>query len=122
MPDKPIDPHIGLTAAAGIAYDQIAERPRTFYDATHLTDVFNMVAQALSQVAPIYVAEPDTGKRRRLGDADLLGAKFSRGATVLVLADGRAFRGLTMLRSDLPPAISILKATGLKGFAATTTS
>jgi hypothetical protein len=122
MADKRVDPHIGLTAASGIAYDQIAEHPRAFYDATHLTDVLNAVARALSQVAPIYVTDPETRDRRRLRDADLFGARFCRGASVLVLADGRSFTGLTILRSDLRPAISILRATGLKAFASTPTA
>jgi hypothetical protein len=79
--------------------------------------VLNLVAQALIRVAPVYVADPATGKRRRLADGELLQARVARGATVLVLANGRRLKRLSILRSDLRRAIEVLRRAGVKGFA-----
>jgi hypothetical protein len=110
------DPHIGLTTAAGIAYDQLAKRNRGFYDTEHFNEVLNMAAQALISVAPIWIHDPDSGERRRLSAAELMDARVTRGATVLILADGRSIKDLSLLRQDLPAAIQILKAAGLEAF------
>ena len=53
MGNDVLEQHIGLTAASCIAFDQISQRTRQFYDAEHLTEVLNMVAHALAHSAPI---------------------------------------------------------------------
>ena len=118
--ESPEEPqHIGLTTASGIAYDQLADRKRGFYHPQHFNHVLNMAALALIRIAPIYIIDPGTGGRRRLTDAELLEAQVTRGATVLVLADGRSVKDLSMLRGDLTAALAILKGTGLKAFSST---
>ena len=119
MVAKPADPHIGLSTASGIAYDQLAERKRSFYDVEHFNEVLNNAAQALISITPIYLIDPATGERRRLSDAELLEARVSRGATVLIMADGRSVKDLSLLRSDLTAALKILRTTGLKAFLST---
>jgi hypothetical protein len=117
--ERPEEQHIGLSTASGIAYDQLAERKRSFYDVEHFNEVLNHAARALISITPIYLIDPATGERRRLSDAELLEARVSRGATVLVLADGRKVQDLSLLRSDLAAAIKILKDAGLKAFSST---
>jgi hypothetical protein len=102
--------------AAGIAYDQLAERKRGFYDTEHFSQVLNMAAQALLSVAPVWVMDADSGQRRRLSDSELIDARVTRGATLLLLPDGRKLKGVSLQRQDLRAAIKILKAAGLKAF------
>lgn len=117
--ERPEEQHIGLSTASGIAYDQLAERKRGFYDVQHFDEVLNHAAQALISLTPIYLIDPATGERRRLSDAELLEARVSRGATVLIMADGRSVKDLSLLRSDLTAALKILRTTGLKAFLST---
>ena len=51
-----------------------------------------------------------------MSDAELFDARVTRGATVLVLADGSKLKNLSVLRQDLSAAIKILKAAGLQAF------
>ena len=118
-PERPEEQHIGLTTASGIAYDQLAERKRGFYDVEHFNEILNRAAEALIRITPVYLIDPDSGGRRRLTDAELLEAQVTRGATVLILADGRKVKDLSLLRSDLAAAIKILKDAGLKAFSST---
>ena len=117
--ERPEEQHIGLSTASGIAYDQLAERKRGFYNVEHFNEMLNNAAQALIGITPIYLIDPATGERRRLSDAELLEARVSRGATVLILADGRCVKDLSLLRSDLTAALKILRTTGLKAFLST---
>ena len=117
--ERPEEQHIGLSTASGITYDQLAERKRGFYNVEHFNEMLNNAAQALIGITPIYLIDPATGERRRLSDAELLEARVSRGATVLILADGRSVKDLSLLRSDLTAALKILRTTGLKAFLST---
>ncbi len=117
--ERPEEQHIGLSTASGIAYDQLAERKRGFYDVEHFNEVLNHAAQALISITPIYLIDAATGERRRLSNAELLEARVSHGATVLIMADGRSVKDLSLLRSDLAAAIKILKDAGLKAFSST---
>jgi hypothetical protein len=102
--------------AAGIAYDQLARRKRGFYDTEHFNEVLNKAAQALISVTPIWIDDPDTGERRRLSTAELIDARVTRGATILILTDGRKIKDLSVRRQDLSAAIKLLKAAGLEAF------
>lgn len=116
MSPKQPDPHLGLTTAAGIAYDQLADRKRGFYDTEHFSEVLNNAAQALISVAPIWITDPDTRERRRLSAAELIDARVTRGASVVTLADGRKVKDVSLLRADLRTAIKILKGAGVTAF------
>lgn len=113
------DSHIGLTTASGIAYDQLAEKKRSFYDVEHFDEVLNQVGQALIRLAPVFTIEPDGREPRRLEEAELFEARVIRGASALVLADGRRFNDLSIQRADLAGAITILRSTGVKSFLST---
>ena len=110
------DSHIGLNTASGIAYDQLAEKKRSFYDGERFDEVLNQVGQALIRLAPVFTIEPDGREPRRLEEAELFEARVIRGASALVLADGRRFNDLSIQRADLAGAITILRSTGVKSF------
>jgi hypothetical protein len=112
-----LNPHVALSVAAALAYRQLSDH-RQFYDIQHYGDVLNMVARALSRVAPIYVGDETEGAPRALNEIELEGATLQRGATLLLLVDGRVFRNLSVLRVDLRDAIAVLGRTGLKSFGA----
>ena len=116
MVEKRTDEHIGLTTASGIAYDQLAAKSRGAYDAELFNELLNKAAEALIRIAPVYLFDSGTGARRRLHDAELLNARVTRAASALILADGREVKDLSLLRSDLRAAITILKGTGLTAF------
>ena len=116
MVEKRTDEHIGLTTASGIAYDQLAAKSRGAYDAEHFNELLNRAAEALIRIAPVYLFDPVSGARRPLNHAELLNAQAKRAASVLVLADGRELKDLSLLRSDLRTAITILKGAGLTVF------
>jgi hypothetical protein len=114
--NRSTDEHIGLTTASGITYDQLAAKSRGAYDAEHFNELLNRAAEALIRIAPVYVFDPVSGARRPLNQAELLNAQVTRAASALILADGRELRDLSLLRSDLRAAITILKGTGLTAF------
>ena len=116
MVEKRTDEHIGLTTASGIAYDQLAAKSRGAYDAEHFNELLNKAAEALIRIAPVYLFDAGSGARRRLDDAELLNARVTRAASALILADGREVKDLSLRRSDLRAAITILKGAGLTAF------
>jgi hypothetical protein len=118
MVDKRTDEHIGLTTASGIAYDQLAAKSRGAYDAEYFNELLNRAAEALIRIAPVYLFDPVSGARRPINQAELLNAQVTRAASALILADGREVKDLSLLRSDLRTAITILKGAGLTVFGA----
>jgi hypothetical protein len=117
-PKREEEVYMGLTTASGIAYDQLASKSRGSYDAARFVEILNRAGHALIRAAPVYTIDSATGERRRLTEAELLTARVTRSASVLVLADGSTLRDLSILRSDLHTAISLLKAAGLQAFSA----
>jgi hypothetical protein len=115
-PRKPLNPHMALSVAAALAHRQLSPERRAFYDVEHYGEVLNRIAQALARVAQIHVGDGEGGAPRALSPSELDGALVRRGATVLVLADGRLFRRLSVLREDLRGAITILRRAGLRTF------
>ena len=115
-PRKPLNPHIALSVAAALAHRQLSPERRAFYDVEHYSEVLNRAAQALIRVAQVHVGNGDGSAPRPLSPSELDGALVRRGATVLVLADGRLFRRLSVLREDLRGAITILRRAGLRTF------
>lgn len=108
--------HIALSVAAGLARTQLIAAPGKVNDAQHLSDSLNMVAHGLAKVAQLYAvggSEPP----RALTPGELEGAQIQRGATLLVLKDGRTLSGVSMKRADLRQAVAILKTIGLQDLA-----
>jgi hypothetical protein len=115
MSQTPLNEHLPLAVAAAITYHNLTapQRPQ-FYDGEHLSEVLTRVAQALVQVTRVYALDESTHQRRALTDSEQ--AQVRRGATVVLLADGRRLTEVTIRRHDLRDAIAALKA---KGFAVT---
>jgi hypothetical protein len=105
--------HLALSVAAHLARTQLLPDPLKVYDGQHLTDMLNVVGLALARTAPLHVIDPAAGEPRQLSAAEIDGAVAKRGATTLVLKDGRSLAGVSIKRSDLRQAIAILKAVGL---------
>lgn len=109
--------YLSLAVAAHLARTQLVPDPLKVYDSQHLSEVLNVVALALARTAPLQITEAPSGEKRALSSHDLEGALAKRGATVLVLKDGRTLTGVSVRRSDLRQAIAILKAVGIPEFA-----
>jgi hypothetical protein len=105
--------HLALSVAAHLARTQLVPDPLKVYDGQHLTDMLNVVGLALARTAPLHVIDPAAGEPRQLTPGEIEGAVAKRGASTLVLKDGRSLAGVSIKRSDLRQAIAILKAVGL---------
>src|SRR5687768_17316961 len=97
--------YLSLAVAAHLARTQLVPDPLKVYDGQHLSEVLNVVALALARTAPLQITEAASGEKRELSAHDLEGALAKRGATVLVLKDGRTLTGVSVRRSDLRQAI-----------------
>ena len=108
--------HIALSVAAGLARTQLIPEPGKVYDAQHLSESLNHVARGLAKVAQLYVSTPGQAPRA-LSPGELEDAQIQRGATLMVLKDGRKLSAVSMKRSDLRQAVAILKTIGIQEFA-----
>jgi hypothetical protein len=107
------DQHIALSVAAGLARTQLSPDPLKLHDASHLTEMLDIVARALAKVAPLYVREMPGADPRPLTAEEQESASIRKGASVLVLKAGRTFSSVTMKRGDLRQAVAVLKAVGI---------
>jgi hypothetical protein len=113
LTDSILGQHLALSVAAHLARSQLVPDPLKVYDGQHMSEMLDVVANALARVAPMYVQDPLAGAPRQLMEAELDGAKAKRGAGVLVLKEGRILSGVSIKRADLRQAIAILKAVGI---------
>ena len=102
--------HLPLATAAAVVYHQVIGETPQAAGTGDLDEVLNRVAHALSNVAPIYAADPSSGKLLPLAPLDLIEASFLRGATLLIGRGGTQYRELSIQREDMRSAIAILKA------------
>jgi hypothetical protein len=114
LSDGILGQHLALAVAAHLARTQLVPDPLSVYDGQHLTDMLDLIARALTKVAPVYVKDSAPGEPRELSPAELEGATVRRGATLMALKDGRTFSSVTIKRADLRQAIAILKAVGIE--------
>ena len=119
LTDSILGQHLALSVAAHLARSQLVPDPLNVYDGHHMMEMLDVVGNALARVAPMYVQDPIAGAPRQLMEGELEGAKVKRGATVLVLKDGRSLSGVTVKRAELRQAIAILKAVGIPELART---
>lgn len=105
--------HLALSVAAHLARTQLVPDPLDVYDAQHMSEMIDVMANALARVAPLYVNDPRAGAPRQLFDSELEGATIRRSATVLCLRDGRTLSSVSMKRADLRQAIAILRTIGI---------
>lgn len=113
LTDSILGQHLALSVASHLARSQLVPDPLKVYDGQHIMEMLDVVANALARVAPLYVQDPLGEPPRQLMEAELEGAKVKRGATLLVLKDGRSLSGVTIKRADLRQAVAILKAVGV---------
>lgn len=106
--------HLALSVAAHVARTQLVPDPLDVRDARHRSEMLDAVANALARVAPLYAQNPQAGAPRQLTEDELQGASFRRGATILVLGDGRSLSAVSIRRADLRQGIAILKAVGIQ--------
>ena len=107
-PNAPLSgEHLSLAVAAHLARTQLAAD-------------LDAVAIALARNAQLYVLDAAGGEPRQLSAAELEGAAVTRGATMLVLKDGRTLAGVSIRRSELRRAIEMLKSAGLQDVAPAT--
>jgi hypothetical protein len=105
--------HLAISVAAHLARTQLVPHPLNVYDGGHMADMVNIVASALTKVAPLYVLDTKTAAPRELTAIELEGATMREAATKLVLKDGRTFSSVSIKRADLRQAIAVLKAVGI---------
>jgi hypothetical protein len=119
LTDGVLGQHLALSVAAHLARSQLVPDPLKVYDGQHMTEMLDVVGNALARVAPLYVQDALADSPRQLMEAELEGAKVKRGATVLALKDGRSLSGVSLKRAELRQAIAILKAVGIPELART---
>jgi hypothetical protein len=106
--------HVAMSVAAGLARAQLVPNPVGVYDARHLSEMLELMATAISRVAPVYAMNIRTGELRRLTGDELDGAAFQQGATALVLRDGTTVASVSVTRGDLRHAVAVLKTIGFQ--------
>jgi len=105
--------HLALSVAAHLARTQLVPEPLRVYGGQDLSELLDVVARAIAKVVPLYVQDPQAGSPRELSQDELQGAEVRRGATLLVLKDGRTLSSVTIKRGDLRQAVAILKTIGI---------
>ena len=104
---------LALSTAAAVAYSQVMERELHFNDVAEMNSILQSVANALSNVAPIYTLDAEAGTYKQLEPVDLLFGAFQRGATVLRTSYAE-YKGLSIRRADMRSAIAIFRRAGVK--------
>lgn len=113
LTDGILGQHLALSVAAHLARTQLVPDPFASNDARQLARMLDIVAGALARAAPLYVQDPGSGTPRQLTGTELEGAAVTRGATLLILKDGRSLSNVSIKRSDLRQAVALLKAVGV---------
>jgi hypothetical protein len=114
LTDSILGQHLSLSVAAHLARTQLVPDPLTVYDAQHMSEMIDVIGNALARVVPLYAPSAMAGQPQQLMEGELEGARVMRGAMLLVLKDGRSLTGVSVKRADLRQAIAILKAVGIQ--------
>jgi hypothetical protein len=104
--------HIALSVAAFFVCTRLVSAPLRAYDVEHLNEMLELAGSALCKLAPLYAADSGGGARE-LTQLELEGARVRRGATRLVLRDGRTLSSVFIRREDLRSALAVLQALGI---------
>jgi hypothetical protein len=104
---------VPLPVAAATTFHQAHGNSKAIVSRQDYDDALNIAAAALSRLIPIYVIRDPREGRIALA-FDLTKQHFARGATELRFHGGTApLRDLSIRRSDLLSALSLIKRTGL---------
>lgn len=104
---------VSLPAAAAIVFHQAQGRSaRAVASASDHDDALNIAASAISRLVDIYMTDEATHARTptRL---DLLTGKFVRGATEFRRNDGSSVHAMSVKRTDLTSALSLIRRVGI---------
>jgi hypothetical protein len=105
------DGHVPLAVAAAITFHQVHGSTRGIVSRQDYDDALNMAAAALSRLIPIY-ALTDPRQGRAVVAIDLTRQRFARGATRLRHDESAGAGELSVRRSDMLSAISLIKRAG----------
>jgi ribosomal subunit interface protein len=106
------DTYVAMSVAAAITFHQAHGNTRAIISRRDYDDALGIAAAALSRLIPIYtLRDPSEGRVRVV--ADLTRQRFARGASELHGTDGSSVGALSVVRSDLISAISLIRRTGL---------
>ena len=104
--------HLSLPTAAAMVHIGVAGVPPDASKPARMSEVLNLAALALSNVASIYAQDSAAGKPQEIPAEELVGATILSSAHVLLTRTGRQYRNLTVQRRDLDAAIAVLRRTG----------
>ena len=102
--------HLPLRVAAALLHIRVVGKVPDATNPGRMRETLDDVARALSMVAPIYAHDEASGMPAKIPEAILMGASFSQGATLIIVANGIQYEGLTVKRADLEMAGEILRA------------
>jgi hypothetical protein len=100
---------VALASAAASVYEGLIGGSVHDLQAGERDEILNWVAHATANLVPVYVPDVFARAPRELTSVELVLSSFQRGATTLRTKTGVEYRGLTVRRSDVQVAISILK-------------
>ncbi len=104
---------VPLPAAAAIVFHQAQGRSaRAVASAADHDDALNIAASAISRLVHIYVVD-ETARTRTAARLDLINGRFVRGATEFRRTDGTTVRSMSVKRTDLTSALSLIKRVGI---------
>jgi hypothetical protein len=104
--------YVPLAVAAAITFHQAHGNTKAIVSLQDYEDALGIAAAALSRLVTIYTLT-DPRENRIAVTVDLVKQRFARGATELRARDGTVVRELSIQRSDLDSAISLIKRVGL---------
>jgi hypothetical protein len=110
-----VSAHIPLPVAAAGAIHVVCRNTHDIVARSDYDDALNIAAVAISRLVPVY-ALADPSRRKEVLWIDITRERFANGATELRRNDGRKITPLSIRRSDMLSALSLIKRTGLLFF------
>lgn len=108
MADSGAHDYLPLARAAALTHEHLyPDQPQKE------SKTLDLLALALSALMPLYQRDMESGALRRLGEEELLGGRFTRGATTVEFANRPPLRFLVVSREQLSRAIQTLSTDAL---------
>lgn len=103
--------HVPMSVAAATTFHQVHGTTKAIVTRKDYDDALNIAASALSTLVPVYALDGPRSRREVM--INLVTQRFALGATQLRSSDGNVVDGLSVQRSDLLFALSIIRRAGL---------
>ena len=113
MLSKDSSEYVALGLAAACTFHQVHRGRRDELAQWEYDDALHLAAVALANLVPVYTLD-DPSQGRVAIAMDLAGQRFANGATELHCQDGRRIARLSIKRSDMLSAISLVKRRGFE--------